>query len=88
MLGQLHNVIQGIMGLADEHLHTFGIRVQALRRKGFVYVYDFNAWWRHEMRMERPSAATAWPDAPLRGGLRALPARGHWRDREVSGGQG
>jgi hypothetical protein len=77
-LGQLHNVIQVVMGWADEHLHTFSIRgrrygeahegvlqfstaanelpLTAFRlreHEGFVYVYDFNAWWRHEIRVER-----------------------------------
>ncbi|RDJ98501.1 plasmid pRiA4b ORF-3 family protein [Cupriavidus lacunae] len=77
-LGQLHNVIQVIMGWADEHLHVFSIRGRRYgeaqegvlqfrtvanelpltefhlrEHEGFVYVYDFNAWWRHEIRMER-----------------------------------
>ncbi|MHA7685194.1 plasmid pRiA4b ORF-3 family protein [Cupriavidus sp. PET2-C1] len=77
-LGQLHNVIQVVMGWADEHPHTFSIRgrrygeahegvlqfsaaanelpLTALRlreHEGFVYVSDFNAWWRHEIRVER-----------------------------------
>ena len=75
-LGQLHNVIQVVMGWADEHLHTFSIRGRRYgeahegvlqfstvanelpltafhlrEHEGFVYVYDFNAWWRHEIRM-------------------------------------
>ncbi|WP_427308950.1 IS1096 element passenger TnpR family protein [Cupriavidus sp. H39] len=32
-LGQLHHVIQVVMGWADEHLHTFSISWQALRRR-------------------------------------------------------
>ncbi|MHA7685969.1 plasmid pRiA4b ORF-3 family protein [Cupriavidus sp. PET2-C1] len=77
-LGQLHNVIQVVMGWADEHPHTFSIRgrrygeahegvlqfstaanelpLTAFRlreHEGFVYVSDFNAWWRHEIRVER-----------------------------------
>ncbi|CAG2160853.1 plasmid pRiA4b ORF-3 family protein [Cupriavidus numazuensis] len=77
-LGQLHHVIQVVMGWADAHLHTFSIRGRRYggahegvlqfstvanelpltafhlrEHEGFVYMYDFNAWWRHEIRMER-----------------------------------
>ena len=30
-------------------LTAFGLR----QHEGFVYVYDFNAWWRHDIRVER-----------------------------------
>lgn len=77
-LGQLHDVIQVLMGWTDEHLHQFTIRgwrygeahegvlqfstvANALElaafglreHEGFIYVYDFNAWWRHDIRVER-----------------------------------
>src|SRR5215831_11313908 len=71
--GQLHHVIQVVMGWADEHLHTFSIRG---RRYGEAAPRDTDG--------AAYAAATSWPAAPLRGGMRALPARGHWRDREVS----
>ncbi|UIF88046.1 hypothetical protein [Cupriavidus sp. UYPR2.512] len=71
-LGQLHNVIQVVIGWAKSicarSAFVAGVTAKRMRafstaanelsltafrlreHEGFVYVYDFNAWWRHEIR--------------------------------------
>ena len=84
--GEAHDGVRQFSTVANElTLAAFSLR----EHENFVYVYDFNAWWRHDVRVERRMLRHApWPAATLRGRLRALPARGHWRDRAVSGDQG
>jgi len=48
--GEAQEGVMQFSTVANELLLTaFHLREQ----EGFVYVYDFNAWWRHEIRMER-----------------------------------
>jgi hypothetical protein len=57
-LGQLHHVIQVVMGWADEHLHTFSIRG---RRYGDAHegvlasTRFFASWWQPAVVLTRPS---------------------------------
>ncbi len=48
--GEAHEGVLQFSTVANElPLTAFHLR----EHEGFVYVYDFNAWWRHEIRVER-----------------------------------
>ncbi|WP_420715475.1 IS1096 element passenger TnpR family protein [Cupriavidus sp. D39] len=48
--GEAHEGVLQYSTVANElTLAAFSLR----EREGFVYVYDFNAWWRHDIRVER-----------------------------------
>ena len=48
--GEAHEGVLQFSTVANElALTEFGLR----EHEGFIYVYDFNAWWRHDTRVER-----------------------------------
>ncbi|MCY0854004.1 plasmid pRiA4b ORF-3 family protein [Cupriavidus sp. D39] len=48
--GEAHEGVLQCSTVANElALTAFGLR----EHEGFIYVYDFNAWWRHDIRVER-----------------------------------